>query len=310
MSEGASLIRNLDQTAQSTALDRHLELLRQRVSKIERQHKHGKAQKESPNRLLPSWGDPVRAMPNYLAQSSLFAPIGRDVKIIHDGAELSSYGTVSLRYWGEQLSEPDSDVWMQIIHQARRIPLNQQIPFVRSHFLQAIGRHTGKNDYKWLTSSLMRLTRGTLMVKAKRYTLGCLPDHHTQEGRIDSVLHLVDGFDWLEDLETYVLRIDQRTVQLFSNDEFSLIDWPKRLQIKRQKDMAKALQRLLVTSSDTVQRYRLEWLKAKLLYTGRWRDFETAITKATKELERLEIIASPRLVIGSNGAKLVVWSRL
>jgi hypothetical protein len=36
------------------------------------------------------------------------------------------------------------------------------------------------------------------------------------------------------------------------------------MQIGRGQDMAKALQRLVATSADSVQRYGLDWLKRKL----------------------------------------------
>ena len=51
--------------------------------------------------------------------------------------------------------------------------------------------------------------------------------------------------------------------------------------------MAKALQRLVATSADPIQRYALDRLKDKMQYAGRLRDFKVALEKATRELERL-----------------------
>jgi hypothetical protein len=70
-----------------------------------------------------------------------------------------------------------------------------------------------------------------------------------------------------------------------------LIDWDKHLDIGRGKDMAKALQRLVATSSDPVQRYALDWLKNKMQYTSPMRKFKEALMAAMQELERLEIIS-------------------
>jgi hypothetical protein len=69
--------------------------------------------------------------------------------------------------------------------------------------------------------------------------------------------------------------------------------------------MAKTLQRLVATSADQVQRYALDWLKDKMEYAGRMRDFRDAITRAVNELERLEI-ASGRIEDSTKGKPQLV----
>ena len=123
-------------------------------------------------------------------------------------------------------------------------------------------------------------------------------------------LHLIDGFDYDDEAETYTLRIDPRWAGLYGNREFALIDWDKRLQIGRNQDMAKALQRLVATSDEMVQRYALDWLKPKLEYSGRMRDFQDALERAMRELERLEIIAAGRIEASSKGKPQAVWTKL
>jgi hypothetical protein len=84
--------------------------------------------------------------------------------------------------------------------------------------------------------------------------------------------------------------MDPRWIQIFSNNEYNTLNWQKRMQIGRGKDMAKTLQRLIATSSDSPQRYALDWLKEKMDYTGRMRDFENSVINAINELIRLAII--------------------
>ncbi len=80
------------------------------------------------------------------------------------------------------------------------------------------------------------------------------------------------------------------------------------MQIPRGLDMAKTLQRLLATSSDPVQRYGLDGLKAQMDYTGRMRDFRDALSKAVTEMERLEIIAKGCIEDSTKGKpQLVLW---
>ena len=99
-------------------------------------------------------------------------------------------------------------------------------------------------------------------------------------------------------------------VRLFSNREFALIDWEKRLQIKVQRDMAKALQRLVATSADATQRHSLAWLKDKLQYSSPISKFREPVLAAAAELERLGIIAGARLEQSTHGKEQIVWTRL
>jgi hypothetical protein len=77
---------------------------------------------------------------------------------------------------------------------------------------------------------------------------------------------------------------------MFSNQEYALLDWDKRMQIGRGQDMAKALQRLVATSSNPVQHYALDWLKDKMQYASPVRKFRETLESAVQELVRLEII--------------------
>jgi hypothetical protein len=63
--------------------------------------------------------------------------------------------------------------------------------------------------------------------------------------------------------------------------------------------MAKSLQRLFATSADTTQRYALEWLKDKLQYSGRLRDFKQALQRSIEELKRVGIIINGKIELNS-----------
>jgi hypothetical protein len=72
--------------------------------------------------------------------------------------------------------------------------------------------------------------------------------------------------------------------------------------------MAKTLQRLIPTSADSVQRYGLDWLKDKMEYGGRMRDFRDSLTRAVAELVRLEIVFKGRIEDSTRGTpQLVLW---
>lgn len=251
---------------------------------------------------LPFWDEIDRAIPNHIARSSLFAPVARGHRNIHDGTELASRSDVRLRFWGKQLDEADCDVWMQALHEARKVPLGQAVKINRAEFLRAIGRPTSSSAYVWLHAAFERLWQGGIAIEAKKYAIGTTPKSR--------YLRLVNGFDHNPETDSYELHIDPRMLTLFSNKEFALIDWQKRMQIKHQTDMAKYLQRLVATSSDSEQRYALDDLKERMQYGSPIRKFREALTAAMQELERLGIIADSRLDRSTRGKEQAVWRRM
>src|SRR3546814_196071 len=119
---------------------------------------------------------------------------------------------------------------------------------------------------------------------------------------------MIEGFDYDDHTEAYTLRIDPRWHAMYCNREFALIDWDKRREFGRNQDMAKTLQRLVATSSDRVQRYALDGLKAKMEYTSPLRKFRDALGLACTELRRLEIITAHKIEDSSKGKQqLALW---
>ncbi|MFV3384651.1 plasmid replication initiator TrfA [Pseudomonas sp. NY15364] len=265
--------------------------------------KHCVREKSAPL-FLPGLEDFMRAMPNHIARSSLFAPLARGRKIQHKNTVLVSRRDAVIKYSGEQLDEAKSDVWLHAMHEAiKHGPLGETITLNRAAFLRAIGRDTGSTQYAWLHQAMLELSFGMITIEATKAGVNKL-----QIGRTRA-LHLIEGFDYDDELEAYTYRIDPRWGELYSNREFALIHWDKRLQISQGQDMAKAIQRLVATSADIEQRYSLDWLKAKLLYTSPTRKFRGALLSALEELERLEIIADARLEHSTKGKEQARWQK-
>ena len=259
---------------------------------------------ETPRQMfLPGMEEVMRAMPNQVAGSSLFAPIARGRRKFLQETALITRGNAVMSYTGEQLDEGDADLSLQLIYEARPFPLGQPVLINRAAFLRAMGRSTGKHDYEWLHRRMKAMTAATLFIEAKKpdgsikYRIG-----HTQ------AFHIVQSFNYDEDAQTYTFTLDPCWMTLFGNREFALIDWDKRLRIGRGQDVAKALQRLLDTSADPVQRYALDWLKAKMQYASPMRKFRETLKAALRELERLEIISTGRIERSTKGKEqLTVW---
>ncbi|WP_145583542.1 plasmid replication initiator TrfA [Yersinia thracica] len=280
-----------------------------RVQKMQANSPKRSKQKSNDRQLmplhLPKIGDSYRAMPNHIARSSLFAPIGAKPKQVYRNAILVSRKDAVIKFWGEQLDESQADVWMQVMFEASKLPLGEPVVIKRARFLQAIGRNTSGANYEWLDRSMKSLAFAMLVIEvntksgANKLTIGTT-----------AALHMIDNFDYDSALQVYTLRIDPRWHQMYRNREFSLIEWDKRLRFSNKQDMAKALQRLISTSNDEIQYYSLDWLKEKFVYTGRLRDFRQAVEKAMNDLTRLNFITEGRIDISAKGNTQVVWRRL
>lgn len=258
---------------------------------------------ETPAQLfLPGMDDLMRAMPNHIARSSLFAPVARGRKRMHKDSVLVCRADAEIRFWGEQLDEAQADVWMHAMHEAAKRPLGEAVAINRAAFLRAIGRQTGKYEYDWLHRAMKALAFAMLVIKVKKGDETKLAIGKTR------ALHMIEGFDYDEDDEVYTLRIDPRWRGMYGNREFALIDWDKRMQIGRSQDLAKAMQRLLAASADQLQRFSLEWLKGKMEYSSPMRKFREALAAACAELERIEIISTWRMEDSTKGKpQLTLW---
>lgn len=279
-----------------------LEWIKQKAAEVAAQAEQKAA--ETPRQMfLPGMDEFMRAMPNHIARSSLFAPVARGRRKMHDGSILQSRGDAEIRFSGKQLDEAQADVWMQAMKEAQRQPLGTPVVINRTDFLRAIGRTKGGENYKWLHRTMQDLAFAMLVIEVTK--ADGKPKLSIGKTR---ALHLIAGFDYDEASEEYTLTIDPRWHAMYGNREFALIDWEKRREFGRNQDMAKTLQRLVATSSNPVQRYALDWLKAKMEYSGRLRDFRDALARACAELERLEIITAHKIEDSTKGKpQLAMW---
>lgn len=255
--------------------------------------------------FLPGMDEFMRALPNPISDSSLFAPVARGVKKMHAGAVLASRLNTTLTYWGVQLNELHADITMQLLWEQQRqgVAVGEMVTLNRSAFMKLLGWGNSGREYKRFHRYMLELTGAMLVIESKK-TNGASKYHIGAT----KTFRILDNFECDEGGENYRFRLDPRWVVMFGNREYALLDWAKRVQIGAGQDLAKALQRLLATSADPVQRYGLEGLKAKMQYGGRMRDFRDSLVRACGELERLEIITASKIETSTKGKpQLAVW---
>lgn len=293
-----------DNAPRRKTLDELLEMTKQRAAAgseaVER-----KAAETPAQMFLPGMDEFMRAMPNHIARSSLFAPVAPGRKKVHDNTVLVSRGDAVIWFRGKQLDEAQADVWLQAMHDAIKQPLGEPVIIERAAFLRAIGRSDTGPNYKWLHRTMEDLAFAMLVIEVQ--TKDGKPKLAIGKTR---ALHMIEGFDYDDETEAYTLRIDPRWRGMYGNREFALIDWGKRMRFGQHQNMAKALQRLVATSDDAIQRYGLDWLKSKLEYSSPMRKFRESLEAAMREMERLEIIGGGRIEASTKGKPQAVWTKL
>ena len=127
-----------------------------------------KAEEAPKQMFLPGMDEFMRAMPNHLARSSLFAPVARGRKKMHKDTVLQSRGDAVIKFWGEQLDEAQADVWMQAMKEAQRQPLGTPVVINRAEFLRAIGRAESGQNYQWLHRTMQALAFAMLVIEVTK----------------------------------------------------------------------------------------------------------------------------------------------
>lgn len=273
--------------------------------------------------FLPGFDVLKRVMPNEIARCSLFAPNCGGNKVSHLRKPLVTRGGVTIIYTGFQFGEREADVWMQLIQDSMHKPLGFLNTFHPTKILKAIGQPTGGEEFTWLDNTMTAFFEATLFIEVRKndgslkYRIGDEPVSK-EESELDSTdigmsKNKVEkggrvkkrGFRMLLDFaydsatENYFYIIDPRWKTIFGENEYALISLEKRLQIKRGQQMAKTLQRLIATSADQPQRYKLTWLKEKMQYGSEMRKFRVALASAICELQRVGVINSGKIELSS-----------
>ncbi len=252
--------------------------------------------------FIPGMRNGFRSMPACIAQSSVFAPVARGRKALYRDRHVETRGKTKVEFSGEQLDEAQADVWMQVLYEASKYALGKEFPITRSQILKGIGRDTGNSQYQWLYRTMKSLCFAMIVVETA---------DGIKIGRA-SAFHMISSFKYEPSRDTYVTSIDRRWERLYRNRQYILINWEQRMAFRNQQDMAKSLHRLILTSSDEIQRYGLEFLKARALYSARICDFRNrALPKAMDELVRVGAVE--RWFVGENrkgDAQLVLKRRI
>jgi hypothetical protein len=195
---------------------------------------------------LEFWSEKLRALPNALTRCALFtAGNNREVRAKFEDQEIVSLQNFRVTYTGQELRQDDQDVFLQLVHLARGLPLGSRIEITGNAVLKVLGWGRSAEDYKRLRASLKRLKKGDLEVTepGKRGFIGSLLMTLAWEGEDADV---EDG----EGTSTHwTISMDPKIIALFGKEDYTLIDWQTRLKLS---PMAKWLHSFYITHREPV----------------------------------------------------------
>jgi hypothetical protein len=256
-------------------LDKVLHSLGETITSKQKREKANKPKEPAQVIRLPLWPESARGAPNDILRSALFAAIQGKGRVFFKQRLIVAYDGNQIKYTGEQLDQSDLDVWEHVLHLTRQHPLGTVCQFKGGVFLKAIGRSTGKADYQWLHSVLLRLSSCTVeFYKAKKiYGRGMVATYNIDETS-----------------RRYMVTIDPDTAMLYAAG-WTAIDWQQRQQL-RGKPLALWLHGYYATHAKPlpvkVETLRaLSGSKAAALFK-----FRQQLRKALDELKAIDAIES------------------
>lgn len=241
--------------------------------------------------VVPLTPGTTAPLSNIIARSSLFSPIRRGARKLHDKTEIASPNGVDIRYTGKQLDMGDQDLYLVALKMAAGHGPNQQIQINRGDVLKKLGWKSRSNAaYKWLSESFERLSTSVVFIETNKF-----------KASFPFLGPLV--FD--KETEEYSFTIPNKTLELFSGNSFGYIDLARRRELFCRVDIAKWIQGYAASHADGRHTVKVMRLAEMMSLTVRNpAEFKKPLSEALTELERVGIIQSWRW---NDRTKTVEW---
>jgi hypothetical protein len=168
---------------------------------------------------LEFWSEKVRGLPNTLARCALFTAAGKkEVRSKLQEAVVFSVQGFTLIYSGQELRQDDQDVFLQLVHMTRGVPVGHKLEITGYAILKAIGWGTGGRDYTRLRESIERLADTKIKITGT--------DMEFRGGLLPSMTRVGDSAS-----SKFSLWLDPSVISLFGENAYTLVDWDMRLTL-------------------------------------------------------------------------------
>ena len=167
---------------------------------------------------LPLWEDRMRAVPNGILRSALFAAIQPGARRYMDGESITALCGVEIKYTGQQLDQGDLSVWEAVLHVAQQQNLGHRCYVSTYQLLSLLGLKDSGANRKVIYKRLTRLVATALQIKQGRYEyIG---------GLIMEALRDDDSG------QMYIV-INPKIINLFQSDQYTKIHFELCCSLKR-----------------------------------------------------------------------------
>lgn len=166
-----------------------------------------------PEKVLASWPDEMRGVPNIALRSALFGSSRSASNAFLHRAEINNQRPTRMRYTGPRLDQGDLDVWITLLHIARQKQMGKSFTTSAYELLKLQGKTDAGNNRKTLRKRLYRLAAGRLELSAK---------HQSYTGG------LIDSIYRDDTKQKLVITLNLELSYLFGPNDFTHIDWAVR----------------------------------------------------------------------------------
>lgn len=157
---------------------------------------------ESEQIMLPTWPDKARSVPNALLRGAIFV-VGQEREHLQKWTPIAGIQGIKIRVKGERLNQLDLDLWEQLLHLQRALPLGSPVTFTGHGMLRALGHKPGGTAHARLDDDLGRLLTSATEI---RWTA-------TRQSFAGT---LITSYFKDEDSGKYVVIFNAETLQLYS----------------------------------------------------------------------------------------------
>jgi hypothetical protein len=187
---------------------------------------------------------------NAMIRGALFSAIQGGNRKMLNKETLPTQKGIEIKFSGLQLNQDDNDTYMQLAYitaQSKKSP-DEFIKIPANAILKGLGRGTSGKEHAQLKSEIDHLFTASMFIRANGYYMrGRLIDVTFEDETIPVTKRYI------------IFRLNKETLPFFQDDNFTLIDWNKRLKLG-QKGLAKWLQ-LYFDSNTNQYPVSVEWLR-------------------------------------------------
>jgi hypothetical protein len=205
---------------------------------------------------LANWADHLRGISKDLARSALFQSSAKLLpRQNYENRPVATLKNIRITYSGPELRQDDHDVFMNLVHMARKVDLQTIVKITGNAALDWLHwENTGEN-YERLRQSYWRLLKGTVIVE-REVTLS-----KGKKWRPIYGSHLIQTIDVVDDRSPdlpWNIYLEPRMALLLTGADMTLIDYMVRMKLK---PLAQHLHAFYATHSDPIYPYSVATLR-------------------------------------------------